>query len=66
MSLSVKVYYQKEGREDPEIRRFAVDQDVSTNFEYLSRKVMQAFPELNDVRFSLQWTGGCYRLMAYI
>ncbi|KAK3564994.1 hypothetical protein QTP86_032510 [Hemibagrus guttatus] len=55
MSVTVKAYLL--GKEDchKEIRRFAVDQDVSTSFEYLSRKVMDVFSNLRNVAFQMYY-----------
>ena len=56
MSLTVKAYLLKEAEPD-EIRRFAVDPDVSTNHAYLRQKVTHIFPDLKDKPFSLYWKG---------
>ncbi|XP_078684809.1 sequestosome-1-like isoform X2 [Branchiostoma floridae x Branchiostoma belcheri] len=60
MSLTVKAYLERPGgsADQPaqEIRRFAIDQDVSSNYEYLSRKVALVFPSLNEPGdFQLFW-----------
>lgn len=57
MSVTVKAYLL--GKEDchKEIRRFAVDQDVSTSFEYLNRKVMDVFVNLRNVPFQMYYRG---------
>ena len=60
MSLSVKVFYDKkndDGTSSQEIRRFAVDQDVATNFEYLSKKILQAYPNLAKKKLTHTWKG---------
>ncbi|GAA6105504.1 sequestosome-1 [Tachysurus ichikawai] len=51
MSVTVKAYLL--GKEDchKEIRRFAIDHDVSTSFEYLSRKLVDVFSNLQNVAF---------------
>ncbi|KAL0974294.1 hypothetical protein UPYG_G00218420 [Umbra pygmaea] len=53
MSMTVKAYLL--GKEDAprEIRRFAVDQDVSTSFEYLNRKVVDVFSTLRNVSYQM-------------
>uniref|UniRef100_A0A672KX48 Protein ref(2)P n=1 Tax=Sinocyclocheilus grahami TaxID=75366 RepID=A0A672KX48_SINGR len=53
MSMTVKAYLT--GKEDcnKEIRRFAVDQDVSTSFEYLKRKVLDVFICLSTAPFQM-------------
>nr|CAB3266552.1 sequestosome-1 [Phallusia mammillata] len=56
MSLQFKafLYEDKPGR-PKEIRRFAVDQDVSSSYDYLRRKVATVFPNLGEDNFALQW-----------
>ncbi|XP_012687066.1 sequestosome-1 isoform X2 [Clupea harengus] len=53
MSMTVKAYLL--GKEDchKEIRRFAIDQDVSTSFEYLKGKVVDVFGNLRNVPFQM-------------
>ncbi|XP_078602752.1 sequestosome-1-like isoform X2 [Branchiostoma floridae x Branchiostoma japonicum] len=63
MSLTVKAYLERSGgsADQPahEIRRFAMDPDVSSNYDYLSRKVAQVFPSLSDPGdFKLFWKDG--------
>ncbi|XP_030625170.1 sequestosome-1 isoform X2 [Chanos chanos] len=55
MSITVKAYLL--GKEDShkEIRRFAIDQDVSTSYEYLSRKVADVFTNLRNVAFQMYY-----------
>lgn len=55
MSMTVKAYLI--GKEDcnKEIRRFAVDQDVSTSFEYLQRKVLDVFVGLRTAPFQMYY-----------
>ncbi|KAK9962867.1 hypothetical protein ABG768_006106 [Culter alburnus] len=55
MSMTVKAYLI--GKEDcnKEIRRFAVDQDVSTSFEYLKRKVIDVFIGLGNAPFQMHY-----------
>jgi len=57
MSLTVKAYLTRAGSQEQEIRRFSVDQDVSTNFVYLTKKVVFVFPVLQDKTFHLRWKG---------
>jgi len=54
MSLSVKAYFYKPDG-NTEIRRFSVDQDVASSFEYLSHKVKDVFPGLQDKRLTFYW-----------
>ena len=60
MSMTVKAYLL--GKEDSpkEIRRFAVDQDVSTSFEYLNRKVVEVFSNLRNIAFQMFYKGKVY------
>ncbi|KAK1803898.1 hypothetical protein P4O66_003842 [Electrophorus voltai] len=55
MSMTVKAYLV--GKEDctKEIRRFAIDQDVSTSYEYLSRKVVDVFSNLRNVSLQMYY-----------
>ncbi|XP_016308730.1 sequestosome-1-like isoform X1 [Sinocyclocheilus anshuiensis] len=55
MSMTVKAYVI--GKDDchKEIRRFGVDQDVSTSFEYLKRKVLDVFLGLRTVPFQMYY-----------
>jgi len=46
MSLTVKGYLESADGGQPEIRRFTVDQGVSTNYDYLAGKIAQVFPSL--------------------
>ncbi|XP_076822733.1 sequestosome-1-like isoform X2 [Clavelina lepadiformis] len=56
MSLQYKAFlYNDKPCRPKEIRRFAIDQDVSSNYEYLRRKVSTVFPNLGESNFSLQW-----------
>ncbi|XP_063046389.1 sequestosome-1 isoform X2 [Engraulis encrasicolus] len=53
MSMTVKAYLL--GKEDchKEIRRFAIDQDVSSSFEYLKGKVVDVFGNLRNGPFQM-------------
>lgn len=57
MSVTVKVYLLGKEESHKEIRRFTVDQDVSTSFEYLSRKVVDVFANLRNVSFQMYYRG---------
>ncbi|KAM7418271.1 hypothetical protein PAMA_017768 [Pampus argenteus] len=48
MSVTVKAYLLGKDEAVKEIRRFAVDQDVSCSFEYLSKKTGSVFSNLNS------------------
>uniref|UniRef100_A0A3P8S6Z4 PB1 domain-containing protein n=1 Tax=Amphiprion percula TaxID=161767 RepID=A0A3P8S6Z4_AMPPE len=53
MSVTVKAYLLGKDESVKEIRRFAVDQDVSCSFEYLSKKTASVFSNLKSSSFSL-------------
>ncbi|XP_010899401.2 sequestosome-1 [Esox lucius] len=53
MSMTVKAYLLGKDDAPKEIRRFAVDQDVSTSFEYLNRKVVDVFSTLRNVTYQM-------------
>ncbi|XP_071755674.1 sequestosome-1 [Centroberyx gerrardi] len=53
MSVTVKAYLLGKEEAPKEIRRFAVDQDVSSSFEYLSRKVAEVFSNLQHATLQM-------------
>ncbi|XP_041845522.1 sequestosome-1 [Melanotaenia boesemani] len=53
MSVMIKAYLLGKDEQVKEIRRFAVDQDVSSSFEYLNRKTTEVFPNLKASNFKL-------------
>ncbi|KAM9849446.1 sequestosome-1 [Aulostomus maculatus] len=53
MSVTVKAYLLGKDEAVREIRRFAVDQDVSCSFEYLSRKTADVFSNLKNSAFNM-------------
>uniref|UniRef100_A0A8C1X0N4 Protein ref(2)P n=1 Tax=Cyprinus carpio TaxID=7962 RepID=A0A8C1X0N4_CYPCA len=55
MSMTVKAYLLGKDDCNKEIRRFAVDQDVSTSFEYLQRKVLDVFVGLRTAPFQMYY-----------
>lgn len=55
MSVTVKAYLLGKEEVVKEIRRFAVDQDVSCSFEYLSRKTAGVFNNLKNSVFNLYY-----------
>lgn len=57
MSMTVKAYLLGKEHIPKEIRRFAVDQDVSTSFEYLNRKVVDVFSTLRNVPYQMFYKG---------
>lgn len=57
MSVTVKAYLLGKDEAVKEIRRFTVDQDVSSNFEYLSRKTVTMFGNLRNNGFTMYYRG---------
>ena len=54
MSLTVKAFLVKQQGEN-EIRRFPIPADVSSNFDYLKKKIAEIFPNLGQGNFVLYW-----------
>ena len=63
MALSVKAYINPDTNQQ-EIRRFAIDEGASANFDYLRQKIEQVFPSVRGKAFKLFWKGKfiCYDL----
>ena len=66
MSLAIKAFlHEQSWRGEPvEIRRFSVDQDVSTSFAYLLEKIVQVFPSVQAGNVVVAWKGKsnlCFR-----
>lgn len=61
MSLTVKAFlHEHTWRGDPkEIRRFTIDQDVSTSYAYLLEKIAQVFPSVQAGSVVVAWMGKC-------
>ncbi len=58
MSLTVKAYLHKDWISEPiETRRFALDQDVATNYTYLTEKLAKIFPQLRAQNISISYLG---------
>ncbi|XP_073342897.1 sequestosome-1 [Pagrus major] len=55
MSVTVKAYLLGKDEAVKEVRRFAVDQDVSSSFEYLSRKTAAVFTNLKNSGFNMYY-----------
>lgn len=56
MSLSVKVFVKKSGSEDQvDVRRFSVDEDVCSSYEYLTAKIRATLSAANDTVIRLFW-----------
>lgn len=55
MALTVKAYLNYNS--EPEIRRFSVEADATTSFEYLLGKIRCVFPKLNREELQLSWKG---------
>ena len=54
--LSVKVYL-VENKTTKEVRRFAIDESVASNFEYVVEKIRQVFPDLTRKQINVFWKG---------
>lgn len=57
MSVTVKAYLLKKDEAVKEVRRFAVDHDVSSSFAYLSRKTAGVFTDLKSDGFNMFYRG---------
>ena len=58
MSLTVKASLYQEWLSEPiETRRFALDQDVATNYTYLREKLAQVFPDVQADNISVSYLG---------
>ncbi|XP_028668813.1 sequestosome-1 [Erpetoichthys calabaricus] len=55
MAVTVKAYLLGKEEVQKEIRRFTVDQGVSSNFEYLSSKVAEVFQSLANGHFQMYY-----------
>jgi len=56
-TVSFKVVLKDQNNEEGnEVRRFVVDKNVSTSFDYLEGKLRSVFPKLNQAVFSVSWT----------
>ena len=60
-TVTVKAYLTRPGKPD-EIRRFAVDENVSTSYDYLVKKIGQVFQDENNM--TLAWKGGCNHIIS--
>lgn len=57
MSVTVKAYLLGKDEVVKEVRRFAVDQDVSSSFEYLCQKTAEIFNNLKSSGFNMFYKG---------
>ena len=58
MSLTVKAYLHNDWLSEPiETRRFALDQDVATNYTYLTEKLAQIFSQIQAQNISISYLG---------
>jgi len=55
VSFKVALKDTNNGKEN-EVRRFVVDKNVSSSFEYMEGKLRTVFPGLNQAVFSVSWT----------
>jgi len=57
-AFTVKAYLYSSWNNDPvEIRRFTVEQEVATSFDYLVGKLRAVFPTLKEAWFDVYWEG---------
>ena len=56
MSVTVKTYF-KFASSEPEIRRFSIDADASTSYDYLVEKIRSVYPNLKREDLQLFWKG---------
>jgi hypothetical protein len=61
MSVTIKTYLNFKSSE-PEIRRFGIDADASTNYEYLVEKIRSVYPKLKREDLQLFWKGSVSRV----
>lgn len=54
--VEFKVFVSTEG-DKIEVRRFAIDREVVTNFEYLKAKLHSVFPSIKDKTYTVSWKG---------
>ena len=57
MSLSVKLFVNKVGSDEMEVRRLSIDEDVSASYDYLTAKIRATVPSASDTAIRLYWTG---------
>jgi len=58
MSVSVKVFVKKASSDETDIRRFSVDEDVCTSYDYLTAKIRATLAAAaSDSAFKLFWKG---------
>merc|ERR1712154_324023 len=53
-NVSFKVFLKNDNEE--EVRRFVIDKNVSTSYDYLLEKLRVVFPQLQGAVFSVCWT----------
>lgn len=55
--VTVKAYLQRQSEPDYEIRRFTLEENVSTSFDYLKGKLATLFSGLSNGEFNVTWKG---------
>lgn len=57
--VNFKVYLTKENAPmaRTEVRRFGIDSDIVSDFQYLREKLQTIFPNIRGKRFSVGWKG---------
>jgi len=53
-NVSFKVFLKK--NEEQEVRRFVIDKNVSTSYDYLVEKLRVVFPQIQESVFTVGWT----------
>ena len=66
--INFKVYLSREDGTlaKPEVRRFGIDKEVVTDFQYLREKLQTIFPNIRGKRFIVCWKGKLYLYYAFI
>ncbi|XP_071098081.1 uncharacterized protein [Haliotis cracherodii] len=57
-SVVVKVFYEREGRGRPEVRRFPGPKDAAPTYTFVHDKVTQVFKQLEAGTFNMYWKDG--------
>lgn len=58
-TINVKTFLEQDqsAQGNAEIRRFVLDQEVSTSFDYLRSKIAAIYPSLEEQNFRVYWKG---------
>lgn len=55
--LNIKTFLSRPDQPTAEIRRFSIDESVSTSYQYLESKVKAIYPTLEQQSFKIFWKG---------